>query len=235
MLRPNCFLLELGMYPIPVAGVAAHSWAPSIYKRAQWGSSNIISAITESVDFKEPWSVSAFAGHTVRFKGADSASEGHGNAGLVASYGYWHIKDNTLVPTHWGELELKLKVDKGGNDRQYATSYRIGTRLHTNKDIKDIFYIGLRRDRTDFKESGFSLVRNTNFQLRADFSYKPLAALSLTAEAGKKYPFTIKGKTYVIGLSLGLTWNINNPYSGALAQGFAANSVEPIVNPMIKF
>jgi hypothetical protein len=39
----------------------------------------------------------------------------------------------------------------------------------------------------------------------------------------------------VIGLSLGLTWNVNNPYSGALAQGFAANSVEPIVNPMIKF
>lgn len=234
-LKPNCFLLEIGVYPIPLAGVAARSWAPNVYNRAQISGSNIINAITESVDFKEPWSVSAFAGHTVRFKGADSASEGHGNAGLLASYGYWHIKDNALVPTHWGELEIKLKVDKGGNDRRYANSYRIGTRIHSDRDIKDVFYVGIRRDRTDFKEKGFSLIRNTNVQLRADFSYRPLAALSLTAQAGKKFPFVVKGKTYVLGLSLGFAWNINNPYKGAIGQGFVPNGVAPIVNPMIKF
>jgi hypothetical protein len=235
MFNINCFLVEIGTYPLPLAGTAVRAWAPTYYDRAQIGETNIIRAITESVDFKEPWSISMFVGHMVHFRGTDSSFNGHGNIGLLGSYGYYHIKDNTLIPDHWGEAEAKIKVDKGGNDVQYGNGYRIGVRLHSNRDIKDLFYLGLRRDRTDFKESGFSLIKNTYFQIRPDFSFKPLQAVSLTLEAGKKYPFTIKKKTYVLGLSLGITWNIHNPYSGQLAGEFVPNSISPLINPVIKF
>jgi hypothetical protein len=235
MFIPNCFLMELSAYPLPLAGVAARAWAPTYYNRAQINGVNMIRALTESVNFKEPWSVSAFVGHMVHFKGADNVFNGHGNIGLLGSYGYYHIKDNGLIPDHWLELEAKIKVDKRGNDVQYATSYRIGTRLHSEEDIKDLFYVGIRRDRTDFKESGFSFIKNTCFQVRPIFSFKPLQAVSLTLEAGKKYPFTVKKKTFVLGLSLGVTWNINNPYSGRLAQGFTPGSISPLINPVIRF
>jgi hypothetical protein len=235
MFRFNCFLIEIAAYPMQLAGAAVRSWAPNYYDRAQIKGVNLIQALTESVNFQEPWSVSVFTGHMVHFRGTDSLFNGHANIGLLASYGYYHIKDNSMVPDHWGELEAKLKLDKGGNDVQYENGYRIGVRLHSNRDIKDLFYIGLRRDRTDFEESGFSLIKNTSFQIRPDFSFRPLQAVSLTLEAGKKYPFTVKKKTYVLGLSLGITWNIHNPYSGQLAGGFVPNSISPLINPMIKF
>jgi hypothetical protein len=235
LFNTNCFLVEIGAYPLPLAGVAARSWAPTYYNRAQIDGSNIIQALTESVNFKEPWSASAFIGHMVHFRGADSVFNGHANIGLLGSYGYYHIKDNTLIADHWGELEAKIKLDKGGNDVQYGNGYRIGVRLHSNRDIKDLFYIGLHRDRTDFKESGFSFIENTSFQLRPDFSFKPLQTVSLTLEAGKKYPFVVKKKTYIFGLSLGLTWNIHNAYTGQLAGGYVPNSISPLINPVIKF
>jgi hypothetical protein len=235
MFRPNCFLVEIAAYPLPLAGAAARAWAPTYYNRTQIGGANIIRALTESVDFKEPWSVSVFAGHMVHFKGDDSAFNGHANIGLLGSYGYYHLKDNRMIPDHWGELEAKIKVDKGGSDVQYGNGYRIGIRLHTNRDIKDLFYLALRRDRTDFKESGFSLVKNTSFQIRPDFSFIPVQIVSLTVVAGKKYPFTVNKKTYVLGLSLGITWNIHNPYSGQLAGEYAPNSLSPLINPVIKF
>ena len=235
MFNINCFLFEIGAYPLPCAGAAARAWAPTYYNRATVGGANIVEALTESVDFKEPWSASVFVGHMVHFRGTDSLLNGHGNIGLLGSYGYYHLKDNLVIPDHWGELEAKIKVDKGGNDVQYATGYRIGVRLHSNRDIKDLFYIGLRRDRTDFNESGFSLIKNTSFQIRPDFSFKPLQAVSLTLEAGKKFPFTVKKKTYILGLSLGVTLNIRNPYTGDLAGDFVANSISPLINPVIVF
>ena len=233
--EPNIFLIEAGAYPLPLSGVAARSWLPDYYAQATIANTNIIRAITESVNFKEPWSVSFFAGHLANFADADSTVKGRANIGLLGSYGYYHIKDNQLVGDHWGEFELKLKVDRNGIDRHYATSYRIGSRVHSNQDILNIFYIGLKRDRTDFDEEGFSLIKNTNIQVRADFSLQPLQALMLTLEAGKKYPFKVDGKTYMIGLSIGFTWNINNPYAGELGAGFIQNSIGPVINPMIKF
>jgi hypothetical protein len=36
-------------------------------------------------------------------------------------------------------------------------------------------------------------------------------------------------------MSLGVTWNINNPYSGRLADGFTPGSFSPLINPVIRF
>jgi hypothetical protein len=235
LFRPNCILLEIGTYPLPLAGAGARAWAPTYYKRAVLWGTNIIRALTESINFKEPWSVSAFCGNTVFFKQKNGDIEGSGNIGLLCSYGYYHIKDNALYPDHWGEFEMKIKVDKSGAGRQYGISYRVGARLHGNREIKDYFYIGLNRDRTDFSEPSFSFYKNSNVQIRGDCSMRPVELLALTVEAGKKKPFKWNKRSYAVGLSLGATWNIKNAYSGKLGEGFAPNSITPIIRPLLKF
>lgn len=234
-LRPNCFLVEIGAYPLPLAGVALKKWAPTYYERARIGETNLVRAITESMNFKEPWSISVFFGHLVFFKNRTSSLDGHANIGLLCSYGYYHIKDNGLFPDNWEEFEIKIKVDKKGSQRQYANSYRIGSRFHGNVDIKNEFYLGLNRDRTDFDEHGFSFIKNTNMQIRCDAAYKPLQFLSLMMEAGKKFPFRTKKNTYEAGLSLGATWNINSAYTGQFAYGFKRHSITPVIRPMLSF
>jgi hypothetical protein len=235
IVAPNCFLVEIGTYPLPLAGVAAKAWAPRYYKRAKIGNTNVVRTLTESIDFKEPWSLSMFLGNMFFFKQRNQTINGHGNIGFLCTYGYYHIKDNSLYPDHWGEFEAKLKLDKDGKDRQYGISYRIGARLHSNQDIKDFVYIGFKRDRTDFSEPSFSLYKNTNVQLRTDCSMQPVELLAITLEAGKKKPFKWHNHTYAVGLSVGVTWNINNAYSGELGKGFVQNSFTPIIRPMLRF
>ena len=234
-LLPNCFLVEMGVYPLPIAGVAMKKWAPNYYNKTWIGETNLVQAITESINFQEPWSISMFFGHLVFFKGKTGSLDGHANIGLLCSYGYYHIKDNGLLPDNWEEFEAKIKVDKKGSQRQYGNSYRIGARFHGNMDIKNEFYVGLNRDRTDFDEHGFSFIKNTNMQIRYDVSFKPLQPLSLMMEAGKKFPFRTKKNTYEAGLSLGATWNINSAYSGQLTYGFKRYSLTPVIRPMLAF
>jgi hypothetical protein len=235
LFKPNCLLFEVGAYPLPLAGVAAKAWAPKYYVGSQIMGTNVIQLLTESVNFKEPWSFSIFCGNMAFFKEEDGSVDGHGNIGLLATYGYFHIKDNSLIPDHWGEFELKLKVDKSGSDRQYGISYRAGARLHSAMEIKNFFYLGFNRDRTDFSEPSFSFYKNVAIRIRGDCSIRPIEILALSVEAGKKRPFKWHKHAYAVGLSLGATWNIRNAYSGKLGEGFVRNSVTPIIKPMLNF
>jgi hypothetical protein len=232
---PNCFLMEVGTYPLPLAGAAARAWAPRYYRRSEFKGTNLVRTLTESVDFKEPWSLSLFAGNMFFFRQKSGGINGQGTIGSLVSYGYYHIKDNLLYPDHWGEFEMKMKIDKTGGDRQYANSYRLGIRIHSNKDVRNFCYAAFKRDRTDFVERAFSFVKNTNMQARADCSMSPLDILALSVEAGKKKPFTWKGRSYAVGISFGVTWNIKNAYSGELGRSFVPNSFQPIITPMLKF
>lgn len=234
-LRPSMFLVEVGVYPLPLVGVAAKEWGPSVYNRAVIGKTNLIQMFTGSVNFKEPWSVSAFLGNAVKFCGSGATTEGRGNIGYLATYGYYHIKDNTIYPDHWGEFEAKIKIDRGGKERKFATSYRIGGRIHSNPDIRDLVYVSLFRNRTDFEEKRFSFINNTNFQIRGDVGFRRFELLRLSLEAGKKYPLHLGKKELAIGLSLGITYNAANPYCGAMGEGFVPRTLSPIVRPLIQF
>jgi hypothetical protein len=234
-LRPTFFLAEIGVFPLPCAGVAAKKWHRDLYDKSAIDSINIIRTITESVNFREPWSVSAFVGNVVKFRPRRGGFEGTGNIGLLASYGNYHIKGNDLYPDHWGEFELKLKVDKSGGKNRFGTSYRIGTRIHSHEDIRNVLYLSFARNRTDFEKGGSWLVRNTDFQIRTDCSTDPLEILTLTIEAGKKFPFSVLGHNFAAGLCLGFTGTFNNPYTGEPGQGFRTDTFSPIIKPLIRF
>ena len=235
-LRPNTFLVELGGYPLQCAGAALRAWAPRYYDKADLGWVHLVQAVTASINFPEPWSISAFLGHTGKFLGPDSAVEGHGHIGLLISYGNWHIRRDVILDDHWVEAEAKLKVDKAGSDRKYATSFRAGVRGHGSYDVKDSWYVSLRRDRTDFVEERLSLVKNTNFELRGDFALAQAQVIALTLEVGKKSPFTTrKRKTVVAGVSLGATCWLNNPHRGVFETDFEKNSVGFIFRPLVHF
>jgi hypothetical protein len=231
--QPNCLVLEAGVAPMPLMGVAVKQGAPAQYQKAVLGNVNLINAMTESVDFKEPGSFSVFVGHMLAFKSSGAVPEGNAVIGFLASYGCYHIHNNDLLADHWGELEAKLKVVKKGTERRYATSYRIGTRLHSHADVKDLFYVSLKRDRTDFSGGAFSLIRNTNAQIRCDCSYQPLQVLSVFVEAGKKFPFRVKNHSGAVGLSLGVGVYLNSAYSGIYAQEFTAVRFSPVIRPLL--
>lgn len=234
-LRPTFFLIEVGGYPMQLAGAAIRKWAPQQYPKATIAGINMVEALTRSFNFPEPWSVSAFLGHVVKFTGNSGGNEGKGNIGILATYGNYHILQNVVYPDHWGEFELKMKIDKAGSDRRYAMSYRIGGRVHSHEEIKSVVYAGLRRDRTDFSEPVFSFIKNTNFEVRVDLQARPVQFMRLSAEAGKKFPFTRHDKKFAVGLSLGCAWNAITPYTGALGAGLGANSLSVLCTPLLCF
>ncbi|MBD3343638.1 MAG: hypothetical protein GF401_01095 [Chitinivibrionales bacterium] len=233
--KPNAFLVEIGIYPAQLIGAGIKYARPKTYDNASVADINFVEALTTSINFPEPWSMSLFLGHVGRFGGADNSFEGRGNIGLLVSYGNYHIKSNSIYPDHWGEIELKLKIDKGGIGRRYAMSYRVGARLHAHDEIKSLFYIGLRRDRTDFKEEQFSLIKNTNFEIRTDFALDTLQFQKLACEIGKKYPFILKKHKLAIGLSVGFSWLAANPYHRKLGEGFTDNEPAPILRFLFAF
>jgi hypothetical protein len=233
--KPSFFLAEAGVFPFPCGGIALKKWRRKFYDNATIDSTNVVRALTESVNFKEPWSASVFLGNVVKFRSEKGGSEGTGNIGVLASYGNYHIKDNDLLRDHWGEFELKLKVDKSGATLRYSTSYRLGGRLHCHPDIRHLMYLSLMRNRTDFKKGGFWLTRNTNFQVRSDWAFHPAEVLGVSVEAGRKFPFKIRSHDFAAGLSFGVTWKIGNPYTGPLGAGFVRNDLSPIIKPLIQF
>ena len=233
--EPTSLLFELGGYPMQAAGAAVRYRAPDYYQRLSWNNINAVKTITASMNFPEPWSVSAFLGHVVQIQGDSAKPAGKGNIGLLCSYGNLHIKDNLLYHDNWGEFEAKLKVDKSGQKTNYSMSYRIGARVHGNPDIRSLTYLGLRRERTDMEDKGFSLVRNTNFDIRTDYAFSPLQFTRLDVEAGKKVPISIGKYRMAIGLSLGFIWDAGTIYRNGLKGDFKPGQVSPIANPLVRF
>ncbi|MBD3322502.1 MAG: hypothetical protein GF350_15475 [Chitinivibrionales bacterium] len=233
--RPNAFLIECGIYPAQLIGAGIkHAW-PQAYDDASVRDINVVEMLTRSMNFPEPWSVSLFCGHVGRFGDADTGFSGRGNIGLLFSYGNYHITNNSLYRDHWIECETKLKVDKGGSDRRYALSYRIGARLHANRNIKSIVYVGLRRDRTDFEEKRFSLIKNTNFEIRVDCAIDTLQFQKFSCEAGKKYPVHFTEHSIALGLSIGMSLFAANPYNGSLGDTFSDSGPAPIARLLVAF
>lgn len=233
--RPRFFLIEAGLYPMQIAGAALRRYAPSAYRRSRVGDVNMVAVVTESINFPEPWSVSVFIGNAVKFARDGESVAGRGNVGLLASYGNYHLHDNLPLRDHWSEVELKLKVDRDAEQRTYATSYRVGGRIHLHPDIKDLVYVGITRDRTDLDETKISLATNSALELRGDWSVRPAQFVRLAALAGKKFPFKTRKRTIALGLSLGVFWERRDLYRGGLARDNTRGNISPIIRPLVCF
>ncbi len=160
--------------------------------------------------------------------------EGKGYSGLLFSYGSHHIKHNLLIRDDWLEIEYKLKGELT-SDRIYMNwSYRLGSRIHFDPEIKSYVYIGFMREHLDKDLFRFLIVKNSLIDLRLDFSIEPgFEPMKLTFLIGKKFP--LRRSSLVPEIKIGFIWNIADPYQGSLADLEAKDRWQWIVSPNIRF
>lgn len=238
-LVPRFMLLEASVNPMPVLGTAVRYYAPDFYRSANISDSlNLIKAVT--FGFEEPYAVSLFLGNIARFKEpveetslVQNLAHNTGYAGILVSAGNYHIKDNELIDDYWYELEWKIKGDRNFSYATHSWSFRFGAKLHSNPDIADVFYLGLRRDRLDFLESGWSLWHNSGFEYRFDMRTQNLAWMRHDIRFDKKWPLA-ETKT-AFKLVVGLIYESQSKYTGVLADRVGSENIQIIVQPNIEF
>jgi len=232
---PRDFLIEASVNPLPLGGVVMRREAYGAYNQASFGEVNLVQALTQG--FPEPWAVSLFFGNVVNLVSSQDSGKIHGigYSGFLATYGNEHILANRMVDDHWLELEVKLKGDDLRKTRKLGWSFRAGVKEHSNEDIRSVWYLAVRRSRTDFQESGFSLLRNGYLEFRMDLDQNDLprpTVLKYSLVVGKKIPFA-SGKA-AFTLDLGLIRQENSGYRGDLAD-FEPAQWMLVLRPNVEF
>ncbi len=221
--HPRFVLLEASVYPLPIVGVYIKKNHEEFYSDSQVSKNfNAVKAVTAG--FPEPWAYSMFLGNVVDFVKADNKIVGKGYSGLLFSYGNRHIVDNLMVDDNWFEVELKLKGSDIRTSHNVSWSYALGYKNHLNEDIRDTFYISIKRNRVDYviKERNPFLnffIRNSEQEIRLDFDV-------FNIERGKiiRYLFLFGKKIVIIdnkmafSFSVGTLKTVASGYSGRLEQ-----------------
>ena len=230
---PRFLVVEASVNPLPYAGTYLKDRHPGFYDDARvTGSFNWVQAVTAG--FEEPYAWSVFLGNVVDFSLPDDPqSSGKGYSGLLYSAGTYHIKDNELVRDDWWEVEWKVKGDRRTRDRKMSWSFRVGTKIHDNPDIMDIYYLSFRRSRLDFQTRGPSVFNNSGFEYTVDMERGSFTPIRHYFFVEKKWPLT--GKKMALALATGFVWEAARKYSGALASGSEASGTQVILRPNIEF
>ena len=232
-LSPRYLLLEASVYPMPVIGTYLKSNYNEFYDSAGFGNDiNLIGSITAG--FQEPYSLSLFFGDIATFvrQGEPRNSTNKGYMGYLFTVADQHIKDNRLVQDKSLEIEWKLKGEKKFRDERLSWSFRLGTKLHENRDITDVAYLGLRRSNLDFNSSVLSWLKNSSFEFKWDFALNDGNFMRQEYIVGKKIP--LKDYKVALKLDFGLIWQNCRSYSGDLRDR-DSNSYTIVFRPNLQF
>jgi hypothetical protein len=228
-LVPRFVVLEASVNPMPCLGLLLRDRSPELYGRSQLDAdTNLVRAVTAG--FEEPWAASLFVGNVVNFDVPGSRQvEGKGYFGAVLSAGNRHIKDNVAVDDPWLETELKLKGDRRSRVKKLSWSFRVGVKLHSNPDVVDTAFLGIRRGRVDYAGAA-TLLANAGVEYRYDAALdgRPLRHHLLV---DKKWPL---GSRVAASLALGVLWDEGRSYRGALAAN-AQERLQLLVRPNVEF
>jgi len=230
---PRFLVIEGSVNPLPYAGTYIKDRHPDFYANARiTGSFNWVRAVTAG--FEEPYAWSIFLGNVVDFSvPRDPKSSGKGYSGILYSAGTYHIKDNELVRDDWWEAEWKVKGDRRTRDRKMSWSFRVGTKMHGNPDIMDIYYLSFRRSRLDFRPKGSSIFNNSGFEYTVDMERGTFTPIRHYFFVEKKWPH--REKKIAFALATGFVWEAARKYSGALASGGKSSGTQIILRPNIEF
>jgi hypothetical protein len=228
-LRPQLLLFEASVYPLPVAGQWVRRRHPSFYRDAKVGSVNWIESVTAG--FQEPAAVSAFIGSAMAFErpGQAHKATNKGHMGYLVSFGTEHIAHNVLLHEPWYELEWKLKGDKSFRGDRLTWSFRVGTRQHSDPDIADTVYVGLKRNHLDFGAPLLGWLNNTDAEGTLAAASRGLMSAQLFF--GKNYP--LRGMGLAMNLQMGVIYENDLVYSGRLRQ--TRDNVLFVLRPNITF
>ena len=127
---------------------------------------------------------------------------GFGLGGFLASFGTHHIVNNETFKDNWVELEIKLK---GGAITPYGKisySYRGGMKLHSEKEIRDTMYFGIKRSHSDNRVKHWSLFKNTEIDFRGDLALDTFEITRMTPLLEKNTLVKIKNVFTLLTLVL---------------------------------
>ncbi|MDD5628073.1 MAG: hypothetical protein PHU21_03345 [Elusimicrobia bacterium] len=233
-LVPRFLVLEASVNPLPCAGVLIRKHARSFYDDTQLApSTNLVKSLTAGFD--EPWALTLFLGKVIDYS-EGRKTLGHrkrGYVGYLASVGDYHILLNQLIPDYWVEAEAKVKGDQSTENRRMKWSFRFGTKRHGNREILDTYYVGLRRDRTDFKPGPWSWLLSTALEYRVDFDHHDLHPVMHFLMAEKNWPL---GKSKMaLSVGAGYLYRAAGNYRGGLAVMHGPAEEQFLLRPNIKF
>jgi hypothetical protein len=229
---PRFLLIEASVNPLPVLGVYLKKNQRDFYDKAEIrGNINLLQAFTEG--FEEPYALSFFLGSVVRFSKPGEAEKvsNRGYSGYLLSMGTRHIVNNDLIDDNWYELEWKIK---GDNDFEYKTlswSLRVGSKVHSNVDIADIVYFGLRRNHLDSAAQHTSWFDNSDIDYKLSLNTADYNVVEQSLFINKKWPTPLAKKSaFEFGVGFILE---RNKYFGSLAT--QADDFKLILRPSFKF
>ncbi|MDF3821403.1 hypothetical protein P3G55_15980 [Leptospira sp. 96542] len=235
--RPRLFLLEASVNPMPVLGTWYKRNHPNGYDNYDVGSAggnnfNLIDGVTAG--FQEPWAISAFLGSSMKFRreGEDEKQSNRGYMGYLLSCGAQHIHNNVLIDDNWCELEWKLKGERTFREEELSWSFRVGLKEHGNPDIRDLFYVGLRRTNLSYSSRLLSFLNNANVELLTEFARDDGHLMRQQIIFGRNFP--LPRYRVALALDVGLIYENRRKYSGQLADA-DADELTFVFRPNIKF
>ena len=231
--KPNIFLIELAVHPMPVAGLLFRKENESLYEEATVGDFNLVKSITAG--FEEPYSISFFLGRMMVFNRKKDEHIGANRAymGYLISMSDYSIKDNKAEHDKWVEFEVKVKGTRKFTHHVLDWSFRVGSRIHSNHDFTNSIYIGARRSRVDIDKDFLSWLDNSAYTLLLSASADTFELIEFQTTMEKKWTSTYFYNA-VFGLEVGYLYYSGEKYRGALReQGINNHSL--IIRPNISF
>lgn len=234
-LKPNIFLVEAALYPMPLFGVYFRKNNPKLYENAYIQNLNIVKSVTAG--FEEPYSLSLFLGRMMLFNNATMhiapVYENSAYIGYLFSVGDFSIKDNIAYGNRWMNFEFKLKGTRKKQDKDLDWSFRLGYKVNENKNFTDSFYFGARRTSIDYKKSAYSFLENSAFSTLVEMSASSYKLANAEFMVEKIFPLSWS-KKISFGLGLGYLYTSGEKYS-ALLRDEEINTHQLIFRPNLKF
>lgn len=230
---PNIMLFEASLHPMSIVGLYFRDSHEDIYDESQLDGFNVIKSVTAG--YEEPYSVSFFIGRMMVFKNKEDDHIGKNRAymGTLVTYGNMTIKDNVAHKDNWLTLEFKLKGTRALKNRDLDWSFRVGARVHDNKEFVNTLYVGARRSSVNYKKSAWSFVDNSAFSTMLAVNAETFSLTDAEAMVDKIWPLPWSEKMS-FSLGIGYLFNSGEKYRGDLKEE-GVNNHQLIFRPNIKF
>lgn len=214
---PNIFLIEAAVHPMGLGGLFFRQNNKEYYDRSKLQGFNWVKALT--IGFEEPYSISFFLGRMMVFKNEKSDHTGKNRAymGYLLTIGDYSIKDNLIHYDRWSNVEFKLKGTRELTKTDLDWSFRVGVRMHENKNFVNSVYFGARRSSIDYDKKILSFIYNSDFNTMIAASTDTFQLTEASFSVGKKYPVYWPSKMS-FGLEVGYMYYSGEKYRGALKE-----------------
>lgn len=230
--EPNIFLIEASVHPMNIFGTYYRKQNEDKYTKANIDKFNPVKALTAG--FEEPYSLTFFLGRMMIFSKKDGERIGKNRAylGYMFTVGDKSIKDNKSYTDKWFNFEFKLKGTREKRNRDLDWSFRVGARLHDNRDFVDTVYVGARRKSIDYDKGIYSFIYNSSITTLFSFRKDNLEMTDAEFVVGKILPISFDGISF--SLELGYLYTSKYKYDGELSSDGIDNH-QAIIRPNINW